>query len=97
MDEHLSLSEAVASNRLPEFIAQEEARGVGPIERAVLDAVLTASVKSSPSAAMDAKPNPRRPKFDRNDYHRNYMREYMRKRRAAAKPDTATAEPSSDA
>lgn len=34
----------------------------------------------------DALGNPAvKPKFDRNAYHRAYMRDYMRKRRAAAK------------
>ncbi len=30
----LSLSEAIRENRLEEFIAQEEARGVGPVSEA---------------------------------------------------------------
>ena len=34
----ISLAEAVSTNRLSDFIAQEEARGVGPIDRAELDA-----------------------------------------------------------
>lgn len=33
----LSLSDALRSRRLAEFIAQEEARGVGPVDRAELD------------------------------------------------------------
>jgi len=34
----LTLSAAIKTGRLREFIAQEEARGIGPIERAALDA-----------------------------------------------------------
>ncbi len=33
----ISLTEAVKSGRLAEFIAQEEARGIGPIKKAELD------------------------------------------------------------
>jgi len=36
----LTLSEAIASNRLPDFIAQEEARGVGTAKRKDLDRAL---------------------------------------------------------
>lgn len=31
----------------------------------------------------------KKPKFDRNDYHRSYMREYMRKRRAGKRGGSA--------
>lgn len=41
----LTLSEAVKSGRLQDFIAQEEARGVGPIDRAEFDALTAALVK----------------------------------------------------
>lgn len=41
----LTLREAVEMNRLPDFIAQEEARGVGPIDRQELDAVVVKLVK----------------------------------------------------
>jgi hypothetical protein len=42
----LSLSEAVKMGRLDEFIAQEEARGIGPIDRADFDATLAKLVKA---------------------------------------------------
>ena len=42
----LTLSEAVKDGRLQEFIAQEEARGVGPIDRAEFDALTAALVKA---------------------------------------------------
>jgi hypothetical protein len=45
----LTLSEAVKSGRLQEFIAQEEARGVGPIDRADLDRALAKMVKAPQS------------------------------------------------
>jgi hypothetical protein len=37
---HLTLSEALASSRLPEFIIQAEAAGVGPADRAQFDAMV---------------------------------------------------------
>jgi hypothetical protein len=40
----LTLSDAVKSGRLQEFIKQEEARGIGPIDRA--DALVTKAVKA---------------------------------------------------
>ncbi len=36
----LTLAEALKTGRLQEFIAQEETRGVGPIDRAEFDALL---------------------------------------------------------
>jgi hypothetical protein len=45
----LSLSEAVKIGRLDEFIAQEEARGIGPIDRADFDAALAKMVKAPQS------------------------------------------------
>lgn len=42
----LSLSEARRTNRLGEFIAQEEARDVGPVDQAKLDAALSRLIKS---------------------------------------------------
>jgi hypothetical protein len=36
----LTLAEAVKYGKIQEFIAQEEARGVGPIDRAKFDALL---------------------------------------------------------
>lgn len=45
----LTLSEAVKSERLQEFIAQEEARGIGPINRAEFDALTADLVKAQQS------------------------------------------------
>ncbi len=45
----LSLSEAVKTGRLNEFIDQEEARGVGPIDRAAFDS-LTATLIKAPQS-----------------------------------------------
>jgi hypothetical protein len=42
----LSLTEAVKSNRLQEFIEQEEARGIGPIDRADFDFALGKVIKA---------------------------------------------------
>jgi hypothetical protein len=36
----LTLSEAIKTERLQEFIAQEEKRGIGPVERKKLDATI---------------------------------------------------------
>ena len=44
----LSLSEAIRTGRLKEFVAQEEAR-VGPIERAEFDAAVAALIKAPQS------------------------------------------------
>jgi len=45
----LSLVEAIKDGRLQEFIAQEEARGVGPVLRASFDA-LTATLIKAPQS-----------------------------------------------
>jgi hypothetical protein len=42
----LSLAEAQKTGRLEEFVAQEEARGIGPIDRAAFDAAVAAVVKA---------------------------------------------------
>ena len=42
----LTLAEAVKSGRLQEFIDQEEARGVGPIDRAEFDAAVKRAAKA---------------------------------------------------
>jgi len=44
--ERLSLAEAQRLGRLDEFVAQEEARGIGPIDRADFDATLAKLVKA---------------------------------------------------
>ena len=38
----LSLGEALAANRLPEFIAQVEASGIGPADRSQFDSLMGA-------------------------------------------------------
>ena len=42
----LTLAQALKTKRLQDFIAQEEARGVGPIDRAELDNALSKAVKA---------------------------------------------------
>ncbi len=42
----ISLADALKTGRLSEFIAQEEARGVGPVDRAEFDALTAALVKA---------------------------------------------------
>ena len=42
----ITLSEAIKQNRLEEFSSQEEARGIGPIDRADFDAALGKMVKA---------------------------------------------------
>lgn len=45
----LTLAEAVKVGRLSDFAAQEEARGVGPIDRAAFDALAAALIKAPQS------------------------------------------------
>jgi hypothetical protein len=45
----LTLSEAVKTGRLQEFIVQEEARGVGPIDRGAFGSLLGKAVKAPQS------------------------------------------------
>jgi len=45
----ISLSEAIRENRLEDFIAQEEARGVGPISEAEFDVTASAVIKTPQS------------------------------------------------
>lgn len=45
----LTLSAAIKAGRLQEFIAQEEGRGIGPVDRAKFDALLAMSVKEPQS------------------------------------------------
>jgi hypothetical protein len=42
----LSLAEAIRTGRLSDFVAQEEARGVGSIDRAEFDRLLVKAVKA---------------------------------------------------
>jgi hypothetical protein len=42
----ISLAEALKDGNLAAFIAQEEARGIGPIDRVELDGLTTALIKA---------------------------------------------------
>lgn len=46
----LSLSDALKSSQIEAFIAQEEARGVGPAPKVELDAALSRLIKAGKSA-----------------------------------------------
>ena len=43
--ERITLYKALMSKRIPEFIEQEEARGIGPIDRAAFDGAITGIIK----------------------------------------------------
>jgi hypothetical protein len=45
----LNLADAIKQGKLSEFVAQEEARGVGPINRAELDGEIAALIKGQQS------------------------------------------------
>ena len=45
----ISLREAREAGRLDEFVAQEETRGVGPVDQTELDAALSNVIKSPQS------------------------------------------------
>ena len=47
--EMLSFADAIKLGRLADFVAQEEARGVGSIDRAEFDRLLVKAVKASHS------------------------------------------------
>lgn len=42
----ISLSEAIRDGRLDDFIAQEEARGIGPVDRNALDRAIAKLAKA---------------------------------------------------
>jgi hypothetical protein len=44
----LTLSAAIQTGRLEEFAAQEELRGVGPIDRAEFDGAVSGAIKAPP-------------------------------------------------
>jgi hypothetical protein len=48
-DEVLSLSRALKDGRLHKFVAQEEARGVGPIDRAEFDETAAKLIRTEQS------------------------------------------------
>jgi hypothetical protein len=45
----ITLSEAISKSRLPDFIAQEEARGIGPADPRALDALVAEAAKERQS------------------------------------------------
>jgi hypothetical protein len=49
IESYITLREALESGRLPEFAAQEEARGVGPIDRAAFGHLLGKAIKAPQS------------------------------------------------
>jgi hypothetical protein len=49
MRDYLPLAKALKTNRISEFVAQEEARGIGPIDRAEFDGAVTKVVKGKRS------------------------------------------------
>lgn len=55
----LSLAEAIRTDRLQEFITQEEARGVGPISEAEFDKTASAVVRT-PQSGDQTSGSPRR-------------------------------------
>jgi hypothetical protein len=50
MRDYLPLVKALETNRISEFVAQEEARGIGPIERAEFDGAVAKVLKERRSA-----------------------------------------------
>jgi len=51
----LTFSEAVKTGKLQEFIVQEEARGVGPVDRAEFDRVLANVIKAPQSEGQTSR------------------------------------------
>ena len=50
MKDDLSLTKAIRSNRLQEFIDQQEARGFGPISKAEFDETASTVIKTPPQS-----------------------------------------------
>jgi hypothetical protein len=46
MRDYLPLAKALETNRISEFVAQEEARGIGPIDRAEFDDAVAKVIKA---------------------------------------------------
>ncbi len=46
---HLTLAEAIRTNRLPDFILQQEVAGVGPVAEADFDALAAKVIRTSRS------------------------------------------------
>lgn len=55
----LSLSEAIRTGRLGEFIAQEEKRGIGPAKRKAFDAAVRKAAKSRRSKGRTSRSSSR--------------------------------------
>ena len=49
----LTLSEAIKTGRLGDFVAQEEARGIGPAERQQLDDAINRLATATPLKSKD--------------------------------------------
>jgi hypothetical protein len=49
MRDYLPLAKALETNRISEFVAQEEARGIGPIDRADFDGAVERVIKAQRS------------------------------------------------
>jgi hypothetical protein len=49
MKDYLPLAKALETNRISEFVAQEEARGIGPIDRAEFDGAVAKVIKAQRS------------------------------------------------
>jgi hypothetical protein len=49
MRDYLPLAKARETNRMAEFVAQEEARGIGPIDRAEFDGAVAKVIKAQRS------------------------------------------------
>jgi hypothetical protein len=47
---HLSLKKAIQQDRLPEFVAQQEAAGLPPADPKAFEVVVSAAVKAKPAA-----------------------------------------------
>lgn len=54
--ERLSLADALASDRLNDFIAQAEADGIGPADRAQFDALLGRVTEPQPEGQTSRSP-----------------------------------------
>lgn len=51
----ITLADAIRSNRLPDFIAQEEARGMGPIDRAQFNTLVAKVIKEPQSEGQTSR------------------------------------------
>ena len=56
----ISLADAIKADRLKEFIAQEEARGVGPVSEAAFDRLASTIIKTEQSDDQTSGSAPKR-------------------------------------